>query len=113
MSILFRSDLADFINAVEEAFSYPNYEKKQEKPKKPITELQLEMPGVPQDSIKIKHVGEYLKVAWVDRKQNERQRQIWIGLVDTVDATYKDGLLTIKTVRKKKDEGTEVKIKGG
>jgi len=110
MSILFRSDVSDMMDTIETLFNISF-----EKPKqKRATEVNLELPGVEQKCIRTHLKDETLVVQWLDRHQVERRKEYYVGDVDEVDATYKDGLLSMRVVRKKKekDNGVEIKIKG-
>jgi HSP20 family molecular chaperone IbpA len=103
------TDLSEMIDDLQSLFGY-HY--KYDVKLKPVSEIQLELPGVAKECIKSHVKNEILVVQWLDRHQHEQRKEYYVGKIDATEATYKDGLLSIKITKQKESEGVEIKIKG-
>ena len=88
-------------------------EKPSKKEGKPEYVLEVELPGVKKDSIKVEVLFEGVDVSWLDKsgtaRQYKTQRVVGYDL-DKLTAKYEDGLLTLRAPKVSKSVGKSVVI---
>lgn len=78
----------------------------------PTNKIELEVPGVKRESVKIKIEDRYVKINFIDRKGRKCSEAFYSGDATGADAKLEDGILTV-TLKwpENKTSGIDVEVK--